>query len=284
MSSSYQDSRKLRYNGDRIAMMCPVCYHVAHIGNVEMKATIQAPPTQDPYVRLDFDHTSILTYPQTGHEFESSQLIEVYCCEPQHGFNEPKMIALDGPIAQLIADLNKAGAYTVASCCGNHMYAGGSSLHTKAYILFLTPFTEVMKNELTELEAVNRAKLLASYKEGEYRPRRLENAPLFEVEDLFPEDSRYQRTGIYGCGIYDHFGEYDEGDPRDRDTLGPIATIREYFIKNPSPEVEAYCKANKAKYPTLMDVYKKGVELCGTNEIPEKAQLEPSEAEFFEGV
>ena len=285
MSTNYQDTRKLKYSGNRIAMMCPVCYHVAQIGNIEMKATVEAPPVVDPCIRMDFDHTGIMTYPQTGHEFESSQLIEVYCCEPCHGFNEPKMIALDGGIAQLIADLNKAGAYTVASCAGNHMFAGGTSLQTKAYILFLTPFTETMKNQFMEIEKKYREKLIADYDEKQfYKPKNLETSQMVEIDDLFPEDERYHRTGIYGGDLYRYISETSDGYSHRaiKEEYGPARVIREFFLNNPSPEVEAYCKANKAKFATLMDVYKKGVELCGTDEIPESAYPKFDDTDCFE--
>ena len=67
-----------------------------------------------------------------------------------------------------------------------------------------------------------------------------------------------------------------------KEEYGPARVIREFFLNNPSPEVEAYCKANKAKFATLMDVYKKGVKLCGTDEIPESAYPRFVDAECFE--
>lgn len=101
--------------------MCPICYRLFYIGDVEVDVTVRQDETRFMPADVELMNArSILNYPMMCDardvRLHAQHLVEVNCDD-----HDVKLIALDYAIAPLIAKLNDVGMYTAFSCDGHKL-------------------------------------------------------------------------------------------------------------------------------------------------------------------
>lgn len=258
-------SQKLdgRFRMTQVAGLCPKCYGVMDIGDIEVSIKAHLSEGADSQ-SIALHGNKLCCWPnkyEHDNGLDRKYPIEVQC--PDCG---AQMILVDSEMATALAALNRLGAYTVYSCAGAHRDHYEPHAIMNAYIKFARKLPDEICEDISKIGDM-------TFYQTDYAPGVLNSMIKYPNEDIstkVTEDDQFKSEGykrfIFGDPI---FLVEMEGWAVNINDLNREATVA-YCRSEQGPEIfwsrladyfatseagQKYCKENLKRWPTLYDYY-----------------------------